>query len=272
MATVRLVKANAYGNDFLLALDDGSVADPPGFTRAVCARHLGVGADGLIALVRGSAASVGMAMWNADGSVGAMCGNGLRCLAVFARERGHADDDAFAVETAAGLREVAIERDRRGAVSQVRADLGAVRVERDAIEIAVEGRRLRFHRGSAGNPHAVTFLDCDPEEFPVEAVGAALQSNPAFPGGVNAEFVEVQQDGSLLQRTFERGSGETLACGTGAAAAALCALQNGLVTGSEVLVRLRGGALRVRPGERSLVIVGPARTVFRGEIDVPSQY
>lgn len=272
---VPFTKMEGCGNDYVFVdAIDGTfpLARGAELARAWSDRHFGIGGDGLIVLVRGRTSPIGMAMWNADGSVGAMCGNGLRCLAVFARERGHASSDAFVVDTAAGPREVAIERDACGAVAVVHADLGAVHVDREPVEVSAGGRRLRCHLGSAGNPHAVILLDVDPETFPVLEVGAALQVHERFPGGVNVEFVRVDADGALRQRTFERGSGETLACGTGAAAAALCALQNGLVRGPEVRVRLRGGELRVRRGERTLVLVGPARTVCRGEIDLLSQY
>jgi len=114
----------------------------------------------------------------------------------------------------------------------------------------------------------VCFVDGDLDSFPVEAIGAELQQHAAFPGGVNVEFVRVEPDGSLRQRTYERGSGETLACGTGATAAAVCAMQRGLVSGDDVLVRLRGGELRVARRGSSLVLAGPARTVFTGFVDV----
>lgn len=273
--TLRFHKMEGTGNDYVF-VDAIAQAFPLArgaeLARRWSDRHFGIGADGLIAMVAAAspAAAVGMAMWNADGSVGAMCGNGLRCLARLARECGHVDTDAFTVATTAGPRRVELVRAASGDVASVRADLGAVRAATTPLRVRAADCELDLYPGDAGNPHAVALLDGDPEAFPVAAVGAALQAHPAFPGGVNVEFVQVQADGSLRQRTFERGSGETLACGTGAAVAALVALQTGRTRGPEVRIRLRGGELTVRRGDGSLVIAGPARTVFVGAIEVPA--
>jgi diaminopimelate epimerase len=243
----------------------------PELARQWSDRHFGIGADGLVLLQPSSRAAVGMAMWNADGSAGSMCGNGLRCLARLARDHGHVAIDEFDVETAAGLRTVTLVRDTDGQVTGACADLGAVRVDSTPSSVQVEGRAIELFHGDAGNPHAVVLIDGDPDDYPVLEVGAALQTRPAFAGGVNVEFVQVRADHSLAQRTYERGSGETLACGSGAAVAALLALQRGLVPGPDVLVHLRGGDLQVRRRNGSLVIVGPARTVFRGEVELRPQ-
>lgn len=225
-------------------------------------RHFGIGSDGLIVLTAGRAAPVRMHMWNADGSRGAMCGNGLRCLAVMAYEHGHLRERRFAVETDAGVRRVEL---LDGGL--VRTSMGQVRVELPQRH-DVDGRELELWRGDAGNPHATTFVD-DVAAADVERLGAALQRHPAFPGGVNVEFVQVLATDRLRQRTFERGSGETLACGTGAAVAAVAAMAAGFVQGELVHVELRGGTLAVRADGSGLAIEGPARTVFTGEIELP---
>jgi diaminopimelate epimerase len=268
---VPFVKMEGAGNDYVFvdAIRDAFPLErAQELARAWSDRRFGIGSDGLIALRRGARAPVAMSMWNADGSEGAMCGNGLRCLAALAREHVHVAVDAFVVETKAGDRSVEIRRDRAGAMRDVVADMGRVVVETEPTLVSSAGHSLRVYRGDVGNPHAVCFVEGDLDSFPVEAIGAKLQQHAAFPGGVNVEFVRVEPDGSLRQRTYERGSGETLACGTGATAAAVCAMQRGLVTGDEVAVRLRGGELRVARRGSSLVLAGPARTVFRGFVDV----
>jgi diaminopimelate epimerase len=268
---VPFVKMEGAGNDYVFvdAIRDAFPFErAQELARAWSDRRFGIGSDGLIALRRGARAPVAMSMWNADGSEGAMCGNGLRCLAALAREHGHVAVDTFVVETKAGDRSVEIRRDRAGALRDVVADMGRVVVDTEPTIVTCAGHSLRVYRGDVGNPHAVCFVEGDLDSFPVEAIGAELQQHAAFPGGVNVEFVRVEPDGSLRQRTYERGSGETLACGTGATAAAVCAMQRGLVAGDEVLVRLRGGELRVARRGSSLVLAGPARTVFKGFVDV----
>ena len=271
---VPFVKMEGAGNDYVFvdAIRDAfPFEQAPHLSRAWSDRRFGIGADGLIVLRRGASAPVAMAMWNADGSEGSMCGNGLRCLAVLAREHGHVHDDAFAVETKAGLRNVRILRDSEARVRCVEADMGDVQVATDPIRVEVCGHALEFFCGDAGNPHAVTFVDGSLDRFPVEEIGAALQRHARFADGVNVEFVRVTDDGSLAQRTYERGSGETLACGTGATAAAVCAMQRGLVRGPEVQVQLRGGELRVVRRGSSLVLAGPARTVFHGVVEAQAR-
>jgi len=226
-------------------------------------RHFGIGADGLIVLSRdGGEGALRMLMWNADGSRGAMCGNGLRCLARFAEANGHVNARAFVILTDAGPRDVELLAD-----GLVRTDMGEVRCRPPQV-IDVDGARLEVVPGDAGNPHAVTFV-ADVDAAPVERVGAALQRHPAFPDGVNVEFVELVAADRIRQRTFERGSGETLACGTGAAVAVAASRQAGNIRGHEAHVDLRGGTLTVVGDGASLAIVGPARTVFRGEIELP---
>lgn len=261
-----LSKLEGAGNDYLFV--DGirhSFPEPTGgeLARRISDRHFGIGADGLIVLQRGHAAPLRMVMWNADGSRGAMCGNGLRCLARFAADCGYVADAAFVVETDAGLRPVELLPD-----GCVRTDLGVVRCD-EPRSATVAGTTLDYVPGDAGNPHAVVFV-ADTEIVDVSGLGRALQARrDLFPDSVNVEFVQVLGPTTLRQRTFERGSGETLACGTGAAVAAVAARQAGHCSGHCIEVHLRGGVLRIEHGGSSLAIVGPARTVFRGELELP---
>ena len=261
---VPFTKMEGAGNDYVYvdALRDRfPIESAPELAVSWSDRHFGIGADGLIVLTNGRQAPLRMAMWNADGSRGAMCGNGLRCLAVLAAAHGHVRERQFRIETDAGVREVEL-LDGGG----VRTGMGVVTCA-DEIEVAVAGQELRCFPGDAGNPHAVVFVD-DVERSEVARLGRAMQAHARFPGGVNVEFVQVDGPAALRQRTFERGSGETLACGTGAAVAALAARRSGRVRGDLVDVRLRGGTLRVLLGGSSLAIEGPVRTVFRGEIEL----
>lgn len=268
MTLVPFVKMEGLGNDYIHV---DAIAQPfPLDLAATCARvwsdrHFGIGADGLIVLLPGRTAAVRMAMWNADGSRGAMCGNGLRCVAALAFRLGHATSRSFDVETDAGVRAVEILDD-----STVRAAIGEVRVW-PAQTVAAAGGSWRLVRGEAGNPHAVLFVD-DVATAPVAALGQALQEHPDFPGGVNVGFVQRLAPDRLRQRTFERGSGETLACGTGAAVGVAVARAAGLVRAGTVIVELRGGELRVVGNGNALAIEGPARTVFSGEVPLPEQF
>lgn len=262
---VPFTKMEGAGNDYVFV--DGILASFPldrgaRAARAVADRHFGVGGDGLIVLTRGERAPVRMHMWNADGSRGAMCGNGLRCLAKLAVGHGHVTGPRFVVETDAGLRPVELL-----ATGDVRTGLGTVTITAPR-RLVVDGRTIELWPGDAGNPHAVLFVP-DTERASVMQLGEALQHHPDFPGGVNVEFVQVLGPLRLRQRTYERGSGETLACGTGAAVAASAARVAGLVGSvGDVLVDLRGGTLRVQDDGGGLAIVGPARTVFTGEIEL----
>ena len=265
MTTVDFVKMEGAGNDYIYV--DAIAGEFPLGRAAACARlwsdrHFGIGADGLIVLCAGQAAPVRMAMWNADGSRGAMCGNGLRCLGALAFARGHVSTPAFAVETDAGLRRVEILGDGR-----VRTDMGQVTCGAE-VEAELLGQNVRYRPGDAGNPHAVIFV-ADVERAEVEAIGRAMQRLPAFADGVNVEFVAIAGPDRIVQRTFERGSGETLACGTGAAVAALAARQSGRVAGDIIDVQLRGGVLRIVLAGAALAIEGEARTVYHGRIELP---
>lgn len=227
-------------------------------------RHLGIGADGLIVLVRDSDGLLRMLMWNADGSRGAMCGNGLRCVARFAESNGYTSGSSFVILTDSGPREVELLTTGSG---DVLAQIGQVTCK-PVSSIEISSRRYDFICGEAGNPHAVTFVD-DVETAEVERIGTALQAHAAFPEGVNVEFVQVLSDNRMKQRTFERGTGETLACGTGAAFATAAARQVGHIHGHLTYVVLRGGTLTVVGDGASLAIVGPVRSVFAGEVNLP---
>jgi diaminopimelate epimerase len=269
-------KMQGCGNDYVYV--DGfhhRVDDPEGLARAISDRRFGVGSDGLILVLPSDRADVRMRMWNADGSESEMCGNGVRCVAKFAYERGLAPRrPRMTAETGAGVLDLDL-RVENGAVEAVTVDMGAPRLDRADVPmsgppgrvvdepLAVLDRTLRVTCLSMGNPHCVVFVD-DVTTFPVERYGPAVERHPAFPRRTNAEFVQVLSRGEVIQRTWERGAGETWACGTGASAVAVAGVLTGR-TDRSVLVHLRGGDLRIEwPEGGSVKKTGPAVTVYEG--------
>jgi len=244
------VKMEGLGNDFIVV--EGPLSPTPDQVASWCDRRRGIGADGV--LVVGAGETVRMGYWNADGSAAEMCGNGLRCVARFARLRGMATTDAFVVHTPIGPRRVEVGE------STVRVELGSVVVAPGSVEIA----GYRAVAVNVGNPHAVVFVD-DCYSVPVSAVGPLIETDPAFPGRTNAGFATVVDPEHLALRVWERGVGETLACGTGAAAAVAAAWGGGL-TGPAVTVRLPGGDLEVEILDGVAWIEGPARVVYAGAL------
>jgi diaminopimelate epimerase len=234
------------GNDFVVL--DGPMELTDEEIAAICDRRFGIGADGVLVVTR--ADPVRMGYWNADGTIAEMCGNGLRCVARYAYDRGWASGREFAVSTAVGDRGVRILED------DVEAELGRPRLDGS---ITVDGSK--YHLVDVGNPHAVTFVD-DPSTSDVDGVGRTVQSR--FDTGANVEFARIV-DGGLELRVWERGVGETLACGTGiVAAAAVAAERHGLR--SPIRVEVRGGTATVELREGVAWIRGPAEYSFRGSV------
>jgi diaminopimelate epimerase len=234
------------GNDFVV-LDHSMDLSPP-LVRQLCDRHFGVGADGVLQVIANDGRVV-MNYWNADGGAAEMCGNGLRCVALYAYENGLVDDKMFDVDTAVGLRRVEVGE-------QIRVEIGPVMVVGTR-----EWRGHTFQLVSVGNPHAVSVGE-DPDGLDVAEIGRGLEK--ATPGGINVGFAAVAED-SVKLRVWERGVGETLACGSGMVAAAAVAHQSGLV-GSVVQMHVRGGEAVVELDDATTWLSGPARVVFRGEL------
>ncbi len=237
------------GNDFVVLTGPDSLLLSVTEVQTLCDRRRGVGADGVLVVSR-RGEGVGMTYFNADGSSAEMCGNGLRCVGRLAVELGMVSVSEFVVDTPVGPRRVQV------GASEVTAELGPVAVG--------EVRRIggwAFQLMSVGNPHAVTWVD-DPEEVALAAMAQRLQGE--FPAGVNVEVASVNSPNMLSMRVWERGVGETAACGTGAVAAAAAGFAQGL-TNSRVEVNLRGGLAGVELREGSSWITGPARLVYRGE-------
>ncbi len=276
---MRFTKMQGCGNDYVYV--DGfreRVEDPARTAQIVSDRHFGIGSDGLILIQPSKRADFAMEMYNADGSEGAMCGNGIRCLAKYVYDQGLTRKTEIRVETRSGIRDLRMKvKDHK--VYEVQADMGrpelaAARIpvlaeKEQAVDVpaVIRGKEYRYTAVSMGNPHAVVFAG-PVEKLDLETLGPEFEHYPAFPDRINTEFVEVTGPDSLRMRVWERGSGETLACGTGACAAAVAAVLLGKVRKDQVEVRLRGGVLKIfwdRGAER-VWMTGPAVTVFQGEI------
>jgi diaminopimelate epimerase len=279
-ATLPFSKMHGCGNDYVIV--DGfhhAVADWGALSRRVSDRRFGVGSDGLIVALPSDKADFRMRMFNVDGSESEMCGNGLRCLTRFAVERGLvAKKPGLNVETGAGVLGLEV-RGSNGSVESVTIDMGKPRLERAEIpmkgpkgravdeRIDVGGRPLAVTAVSMGNPHAVTYVDVDPMQYPVETVGPQVETHPSFPRRTNAHFVQVVSPREVRLRTWERGCGETMAFGTGACAVTVAGVLTGR-TERDLLLHVRGGDLRVRWDAASdhVFLSGPAVEVYQGSL------
>ncbi len=274
---MRFTKLQGAGNDYIYVNGfETGVADPSALAVRASDRHFGIGADGLIlALPPTSGGDLRMRIFNADGSEAEMCGNGVRCLAKFAVEQGLAEGDVVRVETLAGIRDVRLIRDGDrivgGSVGMGRPVLAPadipVALEGDRavdVPITVDGREMRMTCVGMGNPHAVFYVD-SVADWPLETLGPKIERHERFPERVNAHVVEVASPEEVVVRTWERGSGATLACGTGASAVAVAGVLTGR-TGRRILAHMPGGVLEVEwPDEEAEVrLTGPAEEVFTG--------
>jgi diaminopimelate epimerase len=275
---MKFVKMHGAGNDYVYM--DGfqeSIADPAALAIEVSNRNFGIGSDGLILILPSSVADVKMRMFNSDGSEAEMCGNGVRCVAKYAYDHGLVSKEVVSIETGAGVLTLQLYLNPAGRIDKVRVNMGRPRLTRGEIPLTgdpaeqvinvpltILDRTFAITCVSMGNPHCVIFVD-DVENFPVEKYGSIIESHPLFPKRTNVEFVEVRSRNEVRQRTWERGAGETLACGTGASAV----LVAGVLTGcTERSIRnlLAGGELELEWSESGEVyMTGPAVEVFSGE-------
>jgi diaminopimelate epimerase len=273
--TTRLAKLHATGNDFLVVDAPGPA---PAAVPGLCDRHRGIGADGLLVLGPGrDGADCTMTLYNADGSPAEMSGNGIRCLAWVAVARGLGTDRTLVVDTGAGRRSVALERDGNGALRHATVDMGPVTFDPAAIpfagpsatdlDVTYHGVTYRGDAAGIGNPHLVLLVD-DVDTTRVTQHGPHLEHDPRFPSGTNVEFVTPEGRDTLRMRVWERGVGETLSCGTGACAAAAVAHRRGLVD-EHVTVHVLGGDLDVTLGA-SVQLGGPVTHVFDVDMPTPS--
>ena len=279
---LKFTKMHGAGNDYVVIDARGVDADWHSLARDMCHRRFGVGADGLLLVLPSDCADVRMRMFNPDGSEAEMCGNGIRCLVKYVLERGiaNAANGSLDVETLAGIRRLEPHwSDNRVTSSQV--DMGEPELRPERIPVAltedmaggpvmdfplsIDDVDLALTFVSMGNPHAVAFIDTPVERFPLHRIGPQVETNSLFPNKVNFSIVNVREEGRLAARVWERGAGETMACGTGACAIAVAARLQGY-TGDEVDITLPGGVLNISWDTRSQVYMeGPAEDVFDGE-------
>jgi diaminopimelate epimerase len=274
---MHFTKMHGLGNDYVYVNGFAEhVEDPVAVARAVSDRHFGIGADGLILILPSARADFRMRMFNADGSEAQMCGNGIRCLAKYVYDHRLTRQTTLHIETLAGVLELQL-FPRAEVIEKVRVKMGEPRLQRAQIPmqgppgrvllepLQVDGKTFEVTAVSMGNPHCVVFVD-DPESFEVAYWGPRFEHHPAFPEGVNTEFVRVLDRHSFQMRVWERGSGETLACGTGASAVAVACHLAGR-TERRVTGNLRGGSLELdwNATDNQVYMTGPAVEVFSGQ-------
>ncbi|MDP6358755.1 MAG: diaminopimelate epimerase [Planctomycetota bacterium] len=280
---MKFTKMHGIGNDYIYVnLFEETVNNPAEVAIKVSDRHFGIGGDGLILIGPSEKAPVQMRMFNADGSEAEMCGNGLRCVGKFVFDRKIVEGTSFPVETGAGVLNVEITPDDRGLAAAARINMGEPHLARGEIpmqgpaderavkqRLQIRDREFEFTAVSMGNPHCVIFLEEDLDAFEIERYGPEIENHTLFPQRINVEFVTQQTENELCQRTWERGSAETLACGTGASAVCVAANLLGLC-GRTTLIHLKGGDLHIKWSEEDNCIykTGPATEVFSGEIQL----
>lgn len=279
---MKFTKMHGCGNDYIyIDCFKETVNDEKQAAIFLSDRHFGVGGDGIILIKKGKTADFEMVMYNADGSRAEMCGNAIRCVAKYVFDNGYTDKTSFSVESMGAVKYIDVNVEN-GVVVSAKVDMGApvlkgedipVNIHKDKVvceKITVGGREFDMTCVSMGNPHAVMFIDESPKDFDLNYYGALFEKNTdVFPNRVNAEFAKVTDKNNIEMRVYERGTGETLACGTGACATAVAAMLNGLVD-HDVTIHLLGGDLKIYwsgKEEDSVIMTGPAAYVFTGEIN-----
>lgn len=277
---MKFTKMHGLGNDYVYVnCFEEKIDNPQAVARFVSDRHFGIGSDGLIMINPSKTADFEMEMYNADGSRGEMCGNGIRCVAKYVYDYGLTDKTQISVETLGGIKYLDLTVED-GKVSLVKVDMGKPKLEADLIPIIsereqvidepieVDGKEYHMTGVSMGNPHAVIYVD-DVKGLDLEKIGPKFENHERFPKRINTEFVHCIDRQTVEMRVWERGSGETLACGTGACAVAVSSILNNL-TDTQVTVKLLGGDLQIewdREKDR-VFMTGPATVVFDGVIDI----
>ncbi len=277
---MKFTKMHGCGNDYVyIDCTENKIENEEQAAIKLSDRHFGIGGDGMILIKKSDIADFEMVMYNADGSRGAMCGNGIRCVAKFVYDHKLTDKTSISIESMGAIKYIDLKVENGVAVG-AKVDMGKPNLKASEIPvisenekainepISVDGKAYQMTCVSMGNPHAVIFTDVSPKEIELEKIGPKFESNPVFPDRTNTEFVKVIDRKNIEMRVWERGSGETLACGTGACASAVAAILNGYCD-NDVTVHLLGGDLEISwsgDESESVFMTGPAVTVFNGEI------
>ena len=278
---INFVKMEGLGNDYVYIdctkYDDKKIEEISKMAKKISDRHFGIGSDGLILICKSDIADFRMRMFNSDGSEAEMCGNGIRCVSKFVYDNGLTNKEQVNIETLAGIKKIDLTVEN-GKVVLATVNMGRPILEAEKIpvisyekpvknlKLKAKDREFTFTCVSMGNPHAVTVID-DVDSFEIEKYGPILEINEKFPKKANIEFIQIVDKTHIKMRVWERGAGETLACGTGACAVCVSAILNDLVEkNEEINIELLGGTLKIR-WDDYVYMTGPARTVFRGEIE-----
>lgn len=277
---MKFYKMHGIGNDYIyFDCMNGEIENPSALAVRLSDRHFSIGGDGIILLCASNKADCKMRMFNADGSEGKMCGNGIRCVGKLARDLGYVKGDKCTVETLSGIKTLEFFFDEGGKVESVRVDMGAAILDGRSIPsvmdgesvvnrpLDVDGETYNVTLVSMGNPHCIVYKD--PDGLDLQSIGKKFENHPAFPDRINTEFVKVLGRNHLKMRVWERGSGETYACGTGACAVAVASVLNGFCgKGEEITVNLLGGDLKIVYTDESVYMTGTATLAFTGEVDI----
>ena len=277
---IKFTKMQGLGNDYVyMDAIHQKIENESSLAQFVSNRHFGIGSDGLILICKSDVADFKMRMFNSDGSEAEMCGNGIRCVGKFVYDKGLTDKTTVTIETLAGIKTLELNT-KDGKVETVKVDMGEPILNPKEIPVIsdeepvknlmleAEGRKFKFTCVSMGNPHAITEVE-DTEKFDVEKYGKVLEVDKAFPNKTNVEFIQIVDKNHVKMRVWERGAGETLACGTGACATAVACYLNGK-TDRNVEVELLGGKLYIEWNEENnhIFMTGPAVTVFEGVLEI----
>ena len=263
---MKFTKMHGLGNDYLYVYGEApdNVAE---LSQKMSERHFGAGSDGMIYISKSGIADFKMRIFNADGSEAKMCGNGIRCVGKFVYDKGYTDKKFLSIETLSGIKYLTLQV-VNGKVKTVTVDMGKAETK-PPMKLTVDGETVSLIPVSVGNPHAVIFVD-DIETAPLTTLGPKIEHHPEFPDGVNVEFVEVLGTDKLRMRVWERGSGVTMACGTGACASVMAAIVTKRCNYHEtVSVVLDGGTLKIEiESDNTVKMTGPTETVYEGKTEI----
>ncbi len=278
---LKFTKMHGCGNDYIyFNCFEQEVADPEALSIRLSDRHFGIGGDGIVLICPSDVADAKMRMFNADGSEGKMCGNATRCIGKYMYEHGLISKPEMTLETLSGIKILKM-TEEDGKITSVRVDMGKAILKPSeiptkytgdtavSVPLTVDGTDYAVTCVSMGNPHCIVFVDQDVNTLDLPKIGPSFENHEMFPERINTEFIRVIDDHTLQMRVWERGSGETLACGTGACAAAVASVLNGYCPkGEDITIHLIGGELKIRYTDEAVYLTGPATTVFEGSIEL----